>query len=253
MSRWSADPLHIALAPGEVALLAGSESRLLATEARTAASLLPLLDEALADPVWPRRQVTLVLSQQFVRPVLTSPPGKALAQTEETALVAASLREIYGDEAAGWRIAVHSQPPHAGLLGAAVDGAFMQQLDDLLARHGCRNPSITPLASRAVRRLPSRFDGWWLGVEPGWATLLGACAGVWQHVAAQPLGADWRTALPQWLAAEAGSATAPIACQAWLQPFGLGAVGNIKATDDWQWHTLPHDAQAHGAAALVEI
>jgi hypothetical protein len=245
--------LHIALAPGEVALLAGGESRLLATEARTAASLLPLLDEALADTVWPRRRVTLVLSQQFVRPVLTPPPGKALAQAEETALVAASLREIYGDEAAGWRIAVHSQPPHAGLLGAAVDGAFMQQLDDLLARHGYRNPSITPLASRAVRRLPSRFNGWWLGVEPGWATLLGACGGVWQHVAAQPLGADWRATLPQWLAAEAGSATAPIVRQAWLQPFGLGAVGTIKATDDWQWHTLPHDAQAHGAAALVEI
>ncbi|MBT9541310.1 hypothetical protein [Thiobacillus sp.] len=253
MSRWSADPLHIALAPGEVALLAGSESRLLTTEAHTPASLLPLLDAALADAVWPRRRITVVLSQQFVRPVLTPPPGKALAQDEEAALVVASLREIYGDEAASWRIAVHSQPPHAGLLGAAVDGAFMQQLDDLLARHGCRSLSITPLASHAVRRLPPRFDGWWIGVEPGWATLLGAHAGIWQHVAAQPLGADWRTALPEWLAAEAGGAAAPIARQAWLQPFGLGAVGNLKAADDWQWHTLPHDAQAHGAAALVEI
>ena len=257
MSRWSADPLHIALAPGEVALLGGRDSRLLATDARNAASLLPLLDDALTDAAWPRRRVEVVLSQQFVRQVLTPPPGKALARAEEAALVAASLREIYGTEAAGWRVAVHSQPPHAGLVGAAVDADFLQQLEALLARHGCRNVSITPLASRAVRRLPARFNGWWIGVEPGWATLLGARGGVWQHVAAQPLDADWRAGLPEWLAREAECAAAPIASQVWLQPFGLGAVGAVAAdpmtTDDWRWQTLPHDAQARGATALVEI
>ena len=267
MSLWSADPLHIALAPGEVALLGGGDSRLLATEARNTASLLPLLDEALTDAAWPRRRVEVTLSQQFVRQVLTPPPGKALARAEEAALVAASLREIYGSEAAGWRVAVHSQPPHAGLVGAAVDGDFLQQLEALLARHGCRNVTITPLASRAVQRLPARFDGWWIGVEPGWATLMGASGGIWQHVAAQPLDANWRAALPEWLALEAECAAAPIVHQAWLQPFGLGAIGsravgavavdsavvNPATTDDWRWHTLPHDAQARGATALVGI
>lgn len=257
MSRWSADPLQLALVPGEVALLGGGESRLLATSSRSAASLLPLLDEALTDAVWPRRRVEVVLSQQFVRQVLTPAPGKALAREEEAALVAASLREIYGDEAAGWRVAVHSQPPHAGLVGAAVDADFLQQLEALLARHGCRNVTITPLSSRAVRRLPVRFDGWWIGVEPGWATLMGASDGVWQHVAAQPLDADWRAALPEWLAHEAECAAAPIANQAWLQPFGLGAVGRIATdpvtADGWRWQTLPHDAQARGATALVDI
>jgi hypothetical protein len=251
VSRWSADPLHIALAPGEVALLAGGESRLLATDARDAASLLPLLDEALADPAWPRRRVEVVLSQQFVRQVLTPPPGKALARAEEAALVAASLREIYGDEAAGWRIAVHSQPPHAGLVGAAVDADFMQQLEALLARHRCRSVAISPLASCAVRRLPSRFDGWWIGVESGWATLMGASGGIWQYLTAQPIDTDWRAALPDWLAREAECAATPIARQVWLQPFGLGAVGSVTM-DDWHWHTLPHDPQARGATSLVD-
>jgi hypothetical protein len=257
VSRWSADPLHLALAPGEVALLAGHESRVLATDARTAASLLPLLDEALADPVWPRRRVQVVLSQQFVRQVLTPPPGKVLAREEEAALVAASLREIYGDEAAGWRVAVHSQPPYAGLVGAAVEGDFFQQLEALLARHNCRNVTITSLASRAVQRLPARFDGWWVGLEPGWATLMGASAGVWHHLAAQPMDAGWRTVLPDWLAAEAECAARPIAKQVWLQPFGLGPVGAITTdhenAEGWHWHTLPHDAQARGATALMEI
>jgi hypothetical protein len=256
VSRWSADPLHLALVPCEVALLAGGESRLLATDTRSATSLLPLLDEALADAVWSRRRVKVVLSQQFVRQVLTPPPGKALAREEEAALVAASLREIYGDEAAGWRVAVHSQPPHAGLVGAAVDGDFLQQLETLLARHNCRNVTITSVASRAVKRLPALFDGWWIGIEPGWATLMGASAGVWQHLAAQPLDANWRTELPEWLASEAECAAVPIAKQVWLQPFGLGAIGTVavdaESTDGWHWHTLPHDALARGATALVE-
>jgi hypothetical protein len=248
--------LQLALVPGEVALLGGGESRLLATDGRSAASLLPLLDEALTDTVWPRRRVKVVLSQQFVRQVLTPPPGKALAREEEAALIAASLREIYGDEAAGWRVAVHSQPPHAGLVGAAVDGDFLQQLEALLARHNCRNITITTLSSRAVERLPARFDGWWVGIEPGWVTLMGASAGIWQHLAAQPLGENWRTVLPDWLSAEAECAVMPIAKQVWLQPFGLGAVGTLavdaESLDGWHWHTLPHDAQACGATALVE-
>jgi hypothetical protein len=74
-------------------------------------------------------------------------------------------------------------------------------------------------------------------------------------VAAQPLDADWRAALPEWLAREAECAAAPIVSQAWLQPFGLGAVGavGVDPADGWRWQTLPHDAQARGATALVEI
>ncbi|MHB1077748.1 MAG: hypothetical protein ACYCZG_17235, partial [Thiobacillus sp.] len=111
MSRWSADSLRIALAPGEAALLrtrGTPASRVLATEERSAASLLPLLDEALADPDWHARRVEVVLSQHFVRHVLTPPPGRTLSRAEERALVGASLRNIYGDEALQWNVQVLS-------------------------------------------------------------------------------------------------------------------------------------------------
>ena len=90
MSRWSSDPLRIALAPGEAALLrkvGTPASRVLASDERSAASLLPLLDEALADPAWHSRAVEVVLSQHFVRQVLTPPPGRPLSRAEERALV----------------------------------------------------------------------------------------------------------------------------------------------------------------------
>lgn len=250
MSRWSAETLRIALAPGEAALLNPRGSRVLASPERSAASLLPLLDEALGDPAWRSRRVEVVLSQHFVRHVLTPPPGKALRRNEEVALVAASLREIYGDEAARWRLQVHSQPPQHGLLGAALDESFAHQLDALLARHGCRHVAIRPLASVAARRLPKTFRGWWVLAEPGWLSLFGATDGIWQHVSAQPAGDDWAATLPELVEREAAGSTLPELARVWVQALGVGAVSAPVARKE-AWQVLPHDSQARGALALA--
>lgn len=255
MSLWSADPLRIALAPGEVALRRSRGqpgSRVLATGERSVASLLPLLDEALSDPAWRSRRAEVVLSQHFVRHVLTPPPGKALSRAEERALVAASLREIYGDEATRWRMQVHSQPPRYGLVGAALDESFAQQLDALLARHGFREATIRPLASIAARRLPKNFQGWWALAEPGWLSLFGGADGVWQHHAAQPVDAGWAAALPELIEREAGMTALPAAAAVWVQALGVGAV-STPAPGNGRWHVLPQDSQARGALALAEI
>lgn len=255
MSRWSADPLRIALAPGEAALVRTDgtpASRVLATDEPGAASLLPLLDEALADPGWRRRGVEVVLSQHFVRHVLTPPPGKALSQAEERALVLASLREIYGDEAQQWTVQVISQPPQFGLVGAAVDTAFAQQLDALLARHGFRDVTIRPLASFAARRLPGRLAGWWALVEPGWLSLFGVADGKWRHYSAQPIGDDWAEALPDLVERETGLTALPLPSVVWLQAVGSGPVAR-PASGSQRWEILPHERKARGALALAGI
>lgn len=255
MSRWPAESLRIALAPGEVALLrphGTPASRVLATPERNAASLLPLLDEALSDPAWRGRRVEVVVSQHFVRHVLTQPPGKALARAEEHALVAASLREIYGDEAARWQVQVHSQPPQYGLLGAAMDAEWVQQLDALLDRHGFREVSIRPFASVAARRLPKNFQGWWVLAEPGWLSIFGGAQGVWQHLAGQPVDAGWVAALPELVAREAGLTTLPSSAAVWIQAAGVGTVAK-PASADGHWQVLPHNNQTRGALALAEI
>ena len=253
MSLWSTDSLRIALAPGEAALLRASNtpaSRVLTTPDRSAASLLPLLDEALADPVWHSRRVEVVLSQHFVRYVLTPPPGKALSRSEEQALVAASLREIYSDEVDQWNVQVVSQPPQYGLVGAAVDAAFIRQLDVLLARHGFRDVTIRPLASIAARHLPKKPKGWWALVEPGWLTLFGCADGAWQHIAGEPIDSGWATALPDLIEHEAGLTTIPPASAVLVQAVGIGSVSKTIASNE-QWQVLPHDSQPLGALALA--
>ncbi|MBW8372231.1 MAG: hypothetical protein K0M66_14850 [Thiobacillus sp.] len=252
MSRWSAETLRIALAPGEAALLNPRGTRVLTTHERSAASLLPLLDEALSDPAWHGRRVEVVLSQHFVRHVLTPPPGKALRRNEEAALVAASLREIYGDEAKQWNVQVLSQPPQAGLVGAAVDESFTQQLDALLARHGFRDVTIRPLASFAAPRLPKKLQGWWVLVEPGWLSLFGGTHGIWQHLTALPVGADWAATLPELIEREAAWTTLPERPSVWIQALGVGTVPT-PTSGTARWQVLPHDSQTHGALALAGI
>jgi len=250
VSRWSASPLRIALAPGEAALLRARDSRVLATHERSAASLLPLLDEALADAAWHSRRAEVVLSQHFVRHVLTPPPGKALSRAEERALVSASLRDIYGGEALQWDVQVLSQPPQHGLLGAAMDASFIQQLEAQLTHHGFREAAIRPLASVAARRLPQRLAGWWALAEPGWLSLFGSANGIWRHVAGQPVGDDWITALPELIDRETASAAEALPSAVWVQAVGTGPVLKPAAGD---WQVLPHDPGTRGALALAGL
>lgn len=255
MSRWSAEPLRISLAPGEAALLrarGNPASQVLTTQERNATSLLPLLDKALADPAWHGQRVEVVLSQHFVRHVLTPPPGKALSRNEEHALVAASFREIYGDEAGRWRIRVLSQPPQYGLLGAAIDESLLQQLDALLARHGFRDITIHPLASLAAHRLPKRFSGWWALAEPGWVSLFGGAKGFWHHVSGQPVDPDWMAALPGLIELESEATASGLSSDVWVQAVGAGPVAAPVATRE-RWHVLPHDGAVQGALALAKV
>ena len=255
MSRWLADSLRIACAPGEVALRrtrGTPASRTLTTDDRNAASLLPLLEEALADSNWHARRVEVVISQRLVRHVLTPAPGKTLSRAEERALVIGSLRNIYGDEALQWQVQIMSQPPQHGLIGAAMDATFIEQLGELLKRHGFQNIAIRPLASVAAHHLPRQYSGWWVLAEPGWVSVLGGTTHHWQHVAAMPADTDWLAGLPDLIKRETEMTTASLPAAVWIQPVGLGAVSAPIATST-RWQVLPHNSQASGALAMLEL
>lgn len=259
MSLWSRDHLRIALAPNGLALLRHNgqprkplASKSVACEGRDWQSLLPLLEHELADPAWRAPHVEVVLSNHYVRYVLTSPPGKALSRAEEAALVAASFREIYGSETAGWRIRTHSQPPQFGLVGAAIDEALALQLGGLFARHQYADWALNPLATLAAQRNPQRLADWWVLVEPGWACLFNAVGGYWRYLSCQPLDEEWRTQLPGILEREARMADAQPADKsltALIQPIGLGDC-TLPTTPGWNWQKSPQRSE-QGVLALA--
>lgn len=258
MSLWSRDHLRIALAPNGLALLRHNgqpgkplASKSLACDGRDWQSLMPLLERELADPAWRAPRVEVVLSNHYVRYVLTPPPGKALSQTEEAALVAASFREIYGNETADWRIRTQSQPPQFGLVGAAIDEALALQLGGLFARHHYANWVLNPLTTLAAHRNPQRAD-WWVLIEPGWACLFNAVGGYWRYLSSQPLDEQWRTQLPWMLEREvrmAGGQPGDKPLTAIIQPVGVGH-GALPATPGWNWQTTPQPSE-QGVLALA--
>lgn len=248
MSLWSAEPLVLALAPDSVALLKGGK-RETVTGQRDPVRLLPQLEPLLERPEWRAGRIDVVFSHKLVRHALTAPTGKPLSAAEETALARSALVEIYGEEAAAWRVRSVSQPPDYGVLGAGVDEALCAGLEALGKRHGS-SVHLRPLAA-ALRepRGAAGCDAWFV-VEPGWATLFYGRRGEWRHVAARAVGDDWRDELPRWLARAVDQHGKSRSARALVQTVGMDA-GRAPALDGWNWQMTQAAAGQTGALALA--
>lgn len=261
MSRWSRDRLRIALAPKALALLRHNghphqpvASKSIACDTRDWQSLMLLLERELTDAAWHAPRVEVVLSNHYVRYVITPPPGKALSQSEEAALVAASFREIYGTEVTDWRIRVHSQPPEQGLMGAAIDESLAARVGEIFKRLNFTHWTLHPLATLAAQRNTRPAD-WWVLAEPGWVCLFHAVDGYWRSLSAQAVDANWPSALPEMLdrAARMAGSVRPPAGQTQtvlIQAVGLGPV-TPPATNGWHWQMAKSSGIEHGMLALA--
>lgn len=259
MSRWSRDQLRIALVPNGVALLRHRgqpgkpvASKSIACDTRDWQSLMPLLERELAEPAWRAPRVEVVLSNHYVRYVITPPPGKALNQSEEAALVDASFREIYGAETADWRIRVYSQPPEYGLVGAAIDESLAARLSEVFKYPA--DWKLRPLASLAAQHHSHPATDWWVLAEPGWMCLFHTVNGYWRYLSAQPVDAHWRSALPGMLDREARMAgsvpPAGLAQTVLIQSMGMGSAPPPVASG-WDWRITTQPNLEHGALALA--
>ena len=258
MSLWSREQLRIALAPTGLALLRHRgrpgkpvASKTLVSDTRDWQSLMPLLERELADSAWRAPRVEVVLSNHYVRYVLTSPPGKALSVPEEAALVGASFREIYGNEVADWRIRAHSQPPQFGLVGAAIDERLAVQLGEVLNRHNYPDWTLNPLATLAAQRKPNQIADWWVLAEPGWLCLFNAVGGYWRYVSGRPVDDHWQSHLPEILDREARMAGNQVGKSqtAFIQSVGAGH-GTPPVAAGWNWRATQSSLE-HGVLALA--
>lgn len=203
MSRWWPEPLRLFLSPDGCLLMRtrsnGSAARqVLHLSGVAGADDLAPLAVALNSVEWRSARVEIILSHRYVRFVLSEPPRRLLAAAEERALAEAELRRVYGAAAQGFRVRVTSQPPDAGVFGAAMDESVVAGLEALMAASGVKHYSLRPWLERAGQRR-AMSHGWWVLAEPGWVCLLLAQNGVWRQVSAQPCGTDWAAALPAWL------------------------------------------------------
>ena len=250
MSPWSADAVTLAVAPGALALVRprSGKKEQLQGDTRDPLPLLARLEPLFAKPEWKTGQLNVVFSHKLARHALTAPPGKTLSEAEEAAFARAALTEVYGEEAAGWRVRALSQPPACGVLGVALDEALCAALEAAGARHGWR-ARLRPLAAALPEPAGAARAAAWFVVEPGWGTLFLGAPGRWVHVAGRALDANWAGALPDWLAraAEQHSVKPGVAL---VQSVGV-AGATPPALAGWQWRMTQAAVGESGALALA--
>ena len=198
MSLWSPERAQLFLGPEGSWLTRVKRGRVERLDRLPAVRDVPDLDavaQTLQTAEWRRLSFEVLLSHRQVRFVLTEPPRRLIRRAEEEALAAAEFARIYG-QSDRLRLRIASQPPEAGILGAAVEEGFAQAVEAMMDSAGIRRYTLRPWLEAAVQR-PE--DGWTVLIEPGWAFMGLAQSGLWRHVQAQPCSDDWAERLPDWL------------------------------------------------------
>jgi len=160
VSRLWPERLRLALEPGEGALQ---------DLARKAAA------------VRRRTDVTVVLSNHFVRYAVLPDRGGATTPEEEIALARFHFAKIHGERAKGWEVRVSEG------LAAAIDAALLEEIKSAFPRNGkARLVSVQPYLMAAFngarRRIPR--EGAWLVLAERERTCLarlGAKGWAWVH------------------------------------------------------------------------
>jgi hypothetical protein len=190
--------LLVSLAPGEVALvrLQGrlrprmADKTLLACDPRYGAEPWQGAVAALEGAAKALRarplDVTVVLSNHFVR-YATLPWSDALVGAqEELAYAQHGFARIYGERAKGWTLRVAGAPKGAPRMASAVDTTLIEALGACFPKGGkARLVSVQPYLMSAVNRwrgdVPAK-GAWLVLVEPERACLALHAKGRWQAV-----------------------------------------------------------------------
>lgn len=202
MSRWWPEPLRIFLSPASTVLMRergkATARQVLHLPGIIGADDLAPLAAALNTAEWRTTRAEILLSHRYLRFALSEPPGRLLSAAEERVLAEAELHRVYGAAAQGLRVRVASQPPDAGVFGAAMEEAFVRGLEALMEEGGVKHYHLLPWLEVAARHR-AITHGWWVLAEAGWVCLLLIQHGVWRQVSAHPCNAGWAAELPAWL------------------------------------------------------
>ena len=139
-----------------------------------------------------RADVSIVLSNHFVRYALVPPQSGAAGADEELALARFQFAKIHGERARAWEVRI------SGELACAIDTALLSGLKEIFSKHkSARLASVQPYLMAAYHRWRPRIprDGAWLVLaEPGRVCLARLAARGWASVR-NARETDWQQAL----------------------------------------------------------
>lgn len=150
-----------------------------------------------------RPDVTVVLSDHFVRYALLAADPALKGKAEWLALARHRLTGLHGAGIATWTVRIAEMSNGGGEAGArlasATETALIEALDAVLIEHRATLVSLQPCLMAGYNQLRGSLgnEASWLVIEePGRLTLALIEAGVWKAVRSRRVAHDWKRTLP---------------------------------------------------------
>jgi len=193
VSRLFPEPLHVRLAPGEIALGA----KRYPCDPAFGQEPWHGAIEALKSIPFPRSRVTVVLSNHFVRYALVPWSDALSTPAEEEAYLRHQFGKIHGERAKSWLLRASEAPRGEARLASAVDAELIAAIKALFPKGGKAKlvsvqPALMHAFNGARRGLPDE-GAWFVIAELERACVALHAKGAFRSV--QNVKGEWRTLL----------------------------------------------------------
>ena len=171
--------LHIALAPGHVAVADGRTHRDAAVDSPGWAGALKALKGLLSDASL-RGRASIKLSHHFAGVHCLTPPPVRLKAAEMQGWILDTLERQYGEAGRGWQVAWQMKPPGKPFLVASISAALLEELEEVLHGMSIRPAAVQPWFTASWNRNQGRLGKgqvWYVLAEPGRLMLANAAGG----------------------------------------------------------------------------
>lgn len=212
MSLLWRDRISIALSPDRIALVRLTRGLRTRVTAKRCEILVPQpaeapwhaalarLEDILIEPEWKNADVTVVLSNHFMRYACIPRIDKVSKDEEQLALARYRFAHIYGDVAQNWTLRLNTSDDAATHLASAVDTELLAGVRQLLLKNQLDCISIQPYLMASFNQFTKRItkdNVWFAAVESGKLCLALLKGGQWHRV--QMCRVDGVETLNTWL------------------------------------------------------
>ena len=130
-------------------------------------------------------EVTIILSNHFVRYVTLLPQSEITKPAEVDVYAKFRLREVYGERADSWKHSVSAWDPLEGAVCAAIDTNLIDHLEEITKRHKIKIKSIEPYLASVFDSCKQQLHGsriYFALVETGRICIALLENGIWQNI-----------------------------------------------------------------------
>lgn len=153
------------------------------------------LEKIIQEAPWNKGNVTVILSNHFVRYLLIPWNELLLNDNEQKVYVGHLFSETYGDISENFDLRCSPEKPEMTRIASAVDHSFIQRIKETISSAPRLTlKSIKPYLMSVYNSNSNQFinkNGWFVIQEPGRICIVARGLGQWQCIKSIRIGSEW--------------------------------------------------------------